>query len=190
MKNIYLIVIGALVLVTGCIQEDANVIDQGSEPSPDFNVDLSINGDLVLDNEVEITLTVTSNLNYPISEINNRDLLRLDLILPDEIEFIEGDLEWEGDLPSYGTHTITAKIKSTEIGYFEIKGIATFGDIEKVEQILYIKTDVDSAIVSERPLTDESPDDPDVRRGYPVSGENNAPDSNYEDDEAPSPDNS
>lgn len=74
--------------------------------------------------------------------------------LPDGFKLVSGNLEWQGDLKKNEEQKIEIVVKSTKVGYYQLKGFAIskqedsfFGDSD----IIYVEVSRDDAIIGSKP---------------------------------------
>jgi hypothetical protein len=92
-------------------------------PSQEINVNLSFTELPVLNKPVKITETFTLRPDY-----YNQDVHKAftQINLPTSFEKVDGDLTWNGNLVRGETHTLSATVKSTKTGSFQISTLASF----------------------------------------------------------------
>jgi hypothetical protein len=83
--------------------------------------------------EVGEEVVLTFSLIAPEDMSNIRAVIEL----PEEFIFLEGTLEWVGDLKKGQKETFQIKIKTTERGRFKVVGVITFDD-EKLRYVYYM----------------------------------------------------
>jgi hypothetical protein len=109
------------------------------KPAVPMEVRLSISNNIALDTPLDLVLTVTPSIDAPNTNVQ--------IILPDECQFVDGSLEWYGDIPKDRTYRLYASVIIKE-GHFIIEGRALsqgpeieFGKSDK----LFIDTSTKSA---------------------------------------------
>ena len=70
----------------------------------------------MLNKPVKLTETFTLRKNYSVSQN-----ITAHIYLPDGFEKVDGDLIWQGTLSGGETKTLTAIVKSTRLGTFQIE---------------------------------------------------------------------
>ncbi len=106
------VVLIAVAIVAALVFSVFNPPVTASARSP-ISVQLSFNETPTLNNEVILRAVVTSSQNSP------NTIVVLDL--PNEVDFVGGDLKWEGDLAPNQPVEITAQIKLNQGGDFPVK---------------------------------------------------------------------
>lgn len=157
-----------IVLLTGCIQrlEDTRhtpvpiiPIQNINKPTAPLDVNLSLNGIPKLNQIVELTFTVTSQIDFP--------NMSIEIQLPDGFSFVGGNLSWKGYIAKKETKITQTTIKAVKTGNWTIIALArnirqidNFTEIEGKADVLFISVSNDTAIVSkEEPIFSRLPMD-------------------------------
>jgi hypothetical protein len=148
--------IGFLILMlvigcAGCIQQKS---ESGTSPYMDdyFRGDISVKGEPVLNKEVEVIFTVN-----PVADCFDTEMW---IHLPKEVELIQGDTYWEGNLTKDEIFTMRIVVKPIQEGQLEIMG-QIMGDLfdayRERPYFLYFLTSKNSGKISRQPFYREPP---------------------------------
>lgn len=120
------------------------ILMQGTKTGSPIQATLSLFDKPLLNMPVSLVLEFKSLLN--LSNIS------AEIELPENFEFVSGNLGWQGDLNENETQRIEAIVKSTKIGYYQLKSIISNlqGPIGG-SNILYVEVLQDDAIIGSRP---------------------------------------
>lgn len=103
------------IMCTGCINQEEDTETQGSEGfylEDYFRGDFVVTGEPFLNNEVEIVFSV----NPPVDSLDTE----IQIFLPEEIELVQGDLHWKGDILRDEVVEIRTTVKPVQEGQWEI----------------------------------------------------------------------
>lgn len=130
----------------------------GSEPSPEIEAQLAFSEAPILGKPVPLTAT------FNLVEVYWQDVahdVTARIILPEGLEKIEGDLEWQGDFIRGNTYTLNVTVKAVKTGDWVIEARADFSPREGSylggSTVLYVSVSETSATVSDRRPEKERP---------------------------------
>jgi hypothetical protein len=141
-KLIISIILPLLVLVTsipGCT----------SSSSP-LQASLSFSGPPDLNKLVQVTavFSLLKDFKYDLHDVT------AEIILPEGIEKVEGELVWQGDIAYGTTHSLTAKVRSIKTGEYIVEARSDCRPSENQYYVgnakLYISVTEDGTVVSDR----------------------------------------
>jgi len=119
-----------------------------------FDICLDFSGPPLLNETAELVLTVS-----PAQDVSN---VAIQIVLPDEIELVKGDLGWEGDLSAHQQLQQRVVVKVVKVGSYEIQasveGLTPDGQPVQQRKRLYVATSEKAAAVSEIPV--DIPEEP------------------------------
>ena len=121
----------------------------GCSPSPEIKATLTFSEPPILGKEVELTATfvLTASAYAKASDV------KAEIVLPEGIQKVEGDLQFQGDFVNGQTYEIKATVKSTKTGLWEIEAKAFFAPGEGLylggTKVLYLNISENSATVNE-----------------------------------------
>lgn len=121
------VIVGLVLLILisgGCIIQNGDgwqipSVPIGGKPSAPFDVKLEFSEEPLLGEEVTVAVSTTS----PLTSYTLRDIT-LYILLPEGLEYIEGDLSWHGDIEPLETKKIQAKVKVVKEGLWTVAGVS------------------------------------------------------------------
>ncbi len=142
-KNAVIFYLILLIIVGGCVTRDRK-----EAPTISTSVELSFSDEPVLGKEVTLTMKVTNHNQYI-----RRKEVDAQILLPEGIQFIDGNLSWHGILPENSVREIKAKVKAVREGEWTIEAVAMRfprGDKEIAVGKLYLEISQNKAEVSDQ----------------------------------------
>jgi len=113
-----------------------------------FDIRLDFSGPPFLNETVELAVTVS-----PAQDVSN---VVIQIVLPEGIELVEGNLGWEGDLSAHQRLQQGVVVKVVKVGSYEIQasveGLTPDGQLVQQRKWLYVATSEKAAAVSEIPI--------------------------------------
>ena len=121
----------------------------GDAPLPEIAARLSFSEPPILGKPVQLTATFDPAEIY--SDVAHDVTARI--ILPEGLEKVDGDLEWQGDIIRGTTSTLNATVKSVKTGDWKIVALASSGKSDGLSgsTAIYVSVSETGATVRSRP---------------------------------------